>query len=295
MAQFTLPDQPLRRRARTGLTSVWANPQALPEATQTADRPFVDGVAWQGDQTLDPQPLEGGCSTPAAITVDTTVPILRSLPPFYLVQTDRCSNGGPQMQDLSRQRAIRNLEAAESWALERVLATGQNAAAAPLWDEAQPGIRFFQDNDAATVLVTPAAPAAIGRSIGILEGEYQDREHCLGTVHVTLEAFAVMVSAGLAVRGDSGRWVTPAGSLVSAGAGYTGRSKAGVAKTDGRSWMFYTGDVHAWFGPLETMESHGYVGDGSMDNARITIVQRPYVLAPAGETWLAIDSLMATD
>ena len=94
-----------------------------------------------------------------------------------------------------------------------------------------------------------------------------------------------MIDAGIAVRGEAGRWMTPAGSLISAGAGYRGRDRDGVAAAPGKAWAFYTGDIAAWRDPVFQMETFGHVGDGTQDNAHVVIVERQYVLAPGGESW----------
>jgi hypothetical protein len=179
------------------------------------------------------------------------------------------------------------LAQSESWQVERAFWTGlvdnkvlafpHLAANATLVD-AQ-GITLQQ---AASVVVTGSFDAAAG--LGLLESALAACYNGVGVVHVPVKALPTFDAWGLIRRdgrdgttGQLGRQLRTAnGNLVAVGAGYPGTSPAGVAAGTEQAWIYATGAVFGYRGPVQYTTTRD-----SIDRSRNTlsmIAERTYVL-----------------
>lgn len=287
MSRFVLSTPQRRRPGNTlGIASVW---NVMEDSAESPDRPFIDGVAWDGQRTDTLGWFSAGCARNHAWESpdDLALPEVVSLPPFTVVASDECGTVGPRGLDRVADRARASLAAGEAYAVEQILATGDDEAGAAIWDagELADGARFFTD-DASVDTVGAAADPTL--AVAALEETFYENEHMAGTLHATWPAFMVLARNGIiapasGISGARPHYRTAAGTLVAGGMGYTGAQPDGTAAAAGTSWLYMTGDVHAWRSEVQELSDYGR-SDGS--NRRIVAAQRLYTIATDGATWL---------
>lgn len=209
----------------------------------------------------------------------------RGATPFTPYVRFDCSSVG---NDDAARVAANALAQSEPWQVERVFWTGlvdgktlafpHLAANATVLDPQ--GITL---QSAASVVVTGSFDAAAG--LGLLEAALADCYDGVGVIHVPVKALPTLAAWGL-VRRDGGRdgingqlgrqLRTANGNLVSVGAGYPGTSPAGVAAGVEQSWIYATGAVFAYRGPVQYSRERESIN--RENNTLSMIAERTYVL-----------------
>jgi hypothetical protein len=99
------------------------------------------------------------------------------------------------------------------------------------------------------VLAAPGDDAAV--ALGALEGALSDCYHGQGVIHVSPMALPTLSARGLLHRDDTtGQLLTKAGNLVVVGQGYDGSAPDGTAAEPAQSWIYATGQVFGYRGPV---------------------------------------------
>ena len=100
-----------------------------------------------------------------------------------------------------------------------------------------------------------------------------------GILHVAIPVLNALKEAHVVEKDSSGRWVTPMGTVVSAGC-YANNDPAGAAPADGVFWMYLTGQTAIW----RTSDAELQVApvEGSLDrttNQYLMMAEREYVVS----------------
>lgn len=220
--------------------------------------------------------------TPKADNVDS---LDRGATPFTAYVRFDCS---PVGNTDAAEVAAGALAQSEPWQVERAFWTGlvddktlafPHLAASATVVDAQ-GITLQQ---AASVVVTGAFDAATG--LGLLESALAACYNGVGVIHVPVKALPTLDAWGL-VRRDQGRdgatgqlgrqLRTANGNLVSVGAGYAGTSPTGAAAGTEQSWVYATGAVFGYRGPVQYSSTRDSIDRSN--NTLAMIAERTYVL-----------------
>lgn len=142
-----------------------------------------------------------------------------------------------------------------------------------------------EESDADGVLLQTAAevpttgtaePMNIACGLGWLEQELADCYAGVGVIHVARKVLPTLMAARL-VEPDGDRLVTPNGNLVAVGSGYPGTSPAGSPTEDiCHSWIYATGAVFAYSGPVRVLETRETMDRAS--NTNQMLAEQTYVL-----------------
>lgn len=136
---------------------------------------------------------------------------------------------------------------------------------------------------AASIAATGAYDAALG--LGLLEDALASCYNGVGVVHVPVKALPTLAANNLITRdggrdsvtGQVGRRLrTPNGNLVAVGAGYPGTSPAGAAPATNQAWVYATGAVFGYRGPVSYTRARDSIDRGA--NMMQMIAERTYVL-----------------
>lgn len=146
-------------------------------------------------------------------------------------------------------------------------------------------------DSAGILLQSAASPAATGGALdiatglGLLEQELADCFGGTGVIHVPVKLLPTLDALGLlrvvnARNVGSGQFdrqlQTLNGNLVAAGAGYPGTSPAGVAPTQGTTWIYATGPVFMRRGDVKIASRNQSINRETNDVQMIA--ERTYVL-----------------
>lgn len=180
------------------------------------------------------------------------------------------------------------LAQAEPWQVERAFWTGLVEGRSIVFPHlaANATLRDAQNvllQSAASVVATGSFDPAAG--LGLLEAALADCYNGVGVIHVPVKALPTLSAWGL-VRRDAGRdgvtgqlgrqLRTANGNLVAVGAGYPGTSPAGAAAGTEQSWIYATGAVFAYRGPVRYARERESIDRSS--NTISMIAERTYVL-----------------
>lgn len=150
--------------------------------------------------------------------------------PYWLYATRQCGSVGHTPEEM--QASVRR----------RLLAGEQRAVEAQVWGG---GTSLAVGPQLTTLLgvttVTPTA-AGSGAAIAALEDAFYDTYGYVGTIHISMSAYANMTYGGLTVR-NGGTLNTPVGSVWAIGAGYGIDGPEGAAPDAGSVWAFMTPPV----------------------------------------------------
>jgi hypothetical protein len=208
---------------------------------------------------------------------------LRAATPFTVfAQFDCPPVGQPERDEL----AGRALARVEGWQVERAfwsgVAGGQPVVFPHLAEDTAllgpPGPPQYTLQTAATVPTThgPAdlpATKVMGALEGALGSCYRGQQ---GVLHVPAAALATLQAARLVERRGA-QLTSPAGHLVVAGGGYPGSGPDGAQPAAGLLWVYATGRVFYYRGPVRTFPlAEGF--DRARNTARM-IAERTYLLA----------------
>ncbi len=210
---------------------------------------------------------------------------IRAADPFAVYAWLNCAPVGytPQEWQALTVQALTNNETA---AVEAAFWTGavsggtlypHLAANAAVTEGASGATQVVTLQTAAQILVTGTGTVDIVEGIGLLEGAIGACYGGVPVLHVPRAAVAAMAAWGLVIR-DGPRLRTPTGALVAAGIGYPGTSPSGQAPAPGTAWLYATGAVKYWRGPVETTGVNPAEWLGRARNEQVLIAERTYVI-----------------
>lgn len=250
------------------------------------DTHYGMGMQWQplcpgGGSTFDGCIVSGGGSPPAKASNASLG--LRGSTPFTVFTEVDCST--PGWWDRAEELAATALSQVEAYVVEQIFWTGTVAG---IVNVAMPHLaanaivtEASQSTGPTTTLQT-AATVVTGSVLDVVEGLgllEQGLADCYkggtGVIHVTQALFDHLATNHLIVK-DGPVWRTPNGNMIVPGGGYAGTSPAGVA-TVGTSWMYATGPVFGWRGPLQILGDRAQRLDRNVNTVK-TIVERTYTL-----------------
>lgn len=162
--------------------------------------------------------------------------------PFWLVARKRCGTVGRTAEEM-QQAARQVLATSEQTLVESVLWDGAGGTLAG----ADPTLTA-----AGATVVTPPAPGA-GTAIAALESAFYNANGYRGVIHVNTVAYAAAAYSNL-VEHQSGRLVTPLGTVWSFGAGYDITGPADAVPAAGFVWAFMTAPVTVWQSEVMTQD-----------------------------------------
>lgn len=149
--------------------------------------------------------------------------------PYWVYATRQCGSVG------------RSPEEMESSVRRRLASGEQRAVEAQFWG----GTAVPSDPNlvgtAGVTTVVPGVPGA-GAAIAALEDAFYDQYGYVGTIHVSMRAYAALAYAQI-LQKQGGALVTPIGSLFALGAGYGIAGPGGAAPAAGNVWAFMTPPV----------------------------------------------------
>lgn len=186
---------------------------------------------------------------------------------FTVYVTETCTNRSVGDFDYWRDRAMKTLEAAESYAVEREFALGI----------AQPGNPYLADTNVVILAGGVAQRAPVGLSYledAIGQSERRGIIHATnGTVVAWGREFLVMDQR------DIGELRTPTGSRVAMGAGYWAAHPDSVgANAAGEAWAWATGDVQIRRTEAEFIPGERYQAVDRADNTITYRAERHYLV-----------------
>lgn len=159
--------------------------------------------------------------------------------PFIVDAYDACSTFGFVAAEYEA-RARRALAAREGKAVEKEFWTGTLFSSNP----------HLASGGSVTTLAAGAAQG-LRRALALLEQAAADQNAGRGMIHVRPKVMSLWAGLDMVVRGSGGKWETPNGHLVVAGAGYTGSAPDGTAPTATQEWGYVTDPVEVHRGPVE--------------------------------------------
>jgi hypothetical protein len=176
---------------------------------------------------------------------------MRGATPFTIYAEFDCSPVGLQdAADIARTA----LDQVESWQIERAVWTGSAGNRTIVFPHLAHSSGAITDTDG--VLLQPnlpvtgsGGPLSPGDAIGVLEALLADCYNGVGVIHVPVRALSPLMRTMAIVRvGD--HLETAAGNLVAGGAGYPGTGPNGAAAPAGEQWLYATGAVMMYRGPV---------------------------------------------
>jgi hypothetical protein len=199
--------------------------------------------------------------------------------PFTVYADLACS--APSMTDpVMKDRVTSTLTLGEGRAVETVFWTGLAGPEEPD-DESDPCsiMPHLADDTAETGAVTlsetPLTPVGAMVELESAMGE------CYGGdayIHVPSGALAALAQHGYIQR-DGNVLRTLAGSVVVVGGGYPGTAPDGTAPVAGSSWIYATGTVYIWRGPVSFVAGDPGQYINRANNDAVLIAERTFVLA----------------
>jgi len=263
--------------------------------------PDVPSVHWQNGVTWASRCLETGMGSTTydeciAVTGVGEVPeptvksdnvdhINRGATPFTAYTEFDCA---PVGNGDAQQVAADALAQSESYQVERAFWTGlvdgkvlafPHLASTNTVLDSQ-GITLQQP---ASIVVTGSFDVAMG--LGLLESALASCYNGVGVIHIPVKALATFDAWGLirrdpgrdGVNGQLGRQLrTARGNLISVGAGYPGTSPTGAAAGAEQSWIYATGAVFGYRGPVRFTGARDSLN--RTNNTLAMIAERTYVL-----------------
>lgn len=257
------------------------------EQVPAGDTHWAGGITWQStcldsmgtgtwDECITVTGTGGTAPPPPPTKAATFARDTRGATPFTAMVEFDCSPVGNEEAQLAATNALAQ---AGSFQLERAFWTGQvagfNNIVQPHLAAATQVIEVSTGALMQSVPVTGASADA-AEALGYLEDQLATCYNGVGVIHVPTVALPTLVAWDLVtVQGATLR--TMNGNRVAVGAGYPGTSPAGAAPAAGTTWMYATGAVFCYTGPVRV----GDVRDGSFDRSKNTIkmiAERTYVL-----------------
>jgi hypothetical protein len=266
--------------------------QPMPYGIFTAveDRPVDDPHLLGG---VEYQPLCGGAGTtfdycvtggPAPQMYATAARFFRAALPFTVFAEVDCTPVGTHW-DQGFEDAKNILQTTEQYQVERAFWTGQAAGldniVYPHLAAAAPVTQSVVTNGLQVTLQTQAVVVSGGSlnpvsAIGALEGNLSACYDGMGTLHVPESAIPALANLNM-LDERGGALFTKNGNRVVAGAGYPGTSPSGTQPTAGTTWMYATGQMFMYRGPVRTIANEVQSLDRSVNTMKAR-AYRTYVL-----------------
>lgn len=197
------------------------------------------GLEWESDCSVAAAATLPPCPTPVAAKATDGGLIFCSANPFTVYGSYKCSTGGRPVSEamtIAANRLSRNKERS----VEQIFWTGITPVGA-----SNPSLQAGNEScEIEPIDLTPVTGALdpVG-AIAILESNIVD---CipggLGVIHLNFGVLPYMAAHRLLYERD-GKYYTPSGQLIVAGAGYPGSGPGNIPAVAGESWIFATGPV----------------------------------------------------
>lgn len=227
------------------------------------DPHWQSGIEWESDcsvemsSTILPCPeVTGSKEAEGGLT-------LCSATPFTVVGSYKC----PPVGSLdARKIASNRLKKNKEREIEEIFWTGTTSVG-----EISPSLQGGNDScgDPPVDLTPDSGALSPVAAIAALESNIAD---CipggLGTIHVNFGVLPYLAANTLLVEKD-GKYYTPSGQLIIAGAGYPGSGPGNVAAAAGESWIFATGPVSVFHSDVFFTSSTIEAVDRSLNNVTV--------------------------
>lgn len=245
------------------------------------------GMQWQplcpgGGSTFDGCIVSGG-GTPPSKAANASLG-LRGSTPFTVYTEVDCST--PGWWDNAQDRSEIALSQVEAYVVENVFWTGTvNGIANAEYPHlaANTVVTEASTSTGPTLTLQTAATTVTGAVVDVVEGLgllEQALADCYkggtGVIHLTQAALPHLAANHLIER-DGAVYRTANGNLVVPGGGYRGTSPAGATPAAGYTWMYATGPVFGWRGPVRVLGTPEQRLDRTINTVK-TIVERDYTL-----------------
>ena len=253
--------------------------------TVVDERPVDDPHILLGVEYM---PLCGGAGTtfdycvtggPGPGFYQTASRTLRGALPFTVFSEVDCAPVG-DFWDEAYADAENILQTTEQYQVERAFWTGQAggldnqvyphlaANAAVTSPTVTNGLTLTLQTQAVIVSGGPLSPVA---AIGLLEGALAACYDGQAVLHVPETAIPALANLNM-LRERAGKLYTQNGNLIVAGAGYTGTSPTGTTPPPGTTWMYGTGQLFMYRGPVRRVAREVE----SLDRSTNTLKARAY-------------------
>jgi hypothetical protein len=205
--------------------------------------------------------------------------------PFTVYAEVDCSP--PGFWDDSENLVRQAMERVEGWQVERAFWTGVSggvansvlphlASTVQLTDPVAGGNGAVTLQLVATPVTGGGIPLAPGIALGALEQALGDCYKGQGVIHIPPLLIPILAGGGY-LRQVGGRLMTWNGNMVAAGAGYPGTGPDGSTPALGHAWMYATGPVFAYRGPITAVGEAGARLIRSTNAVQVR-VERTYLL-----------------
>jgi len=226
----------------------------------------------------------GAPSPPAYLTnvVDATT---RASTAFTVAVEFDCSRVGNDEAEANSKAAFDSIE---SWAVERAVWTGvipgqsavtvfpHLAANAPIFDTTSSPPLSIVVQTGALVITGAGDKLNAAEGLGLLEEALGNCYQGVGIIHVPELALDTLAAYGLVTQ-RGGRLYTPNGNKIAAGAGYSGTSPAGAARSVDTQWIYATGNMAMIRGDVQ-QRAPGAQSFDKVHNTMKMITERTYLL-----------------
>jgi hypothetical protein len=176
---------------------------------------------------------------------------MRGATPFTVYAEFDCSPVGLENAVTIAQTALAQ---AESYQVERAFWTGSAGGRQIVFPHLAHSSPAITDTDG--VLLQPNVPVtgsggpySPATGLGVLEGLLAGCYGGVGVIHVPLRALATLAKDNVVMR-DGNQLRSVGGSLVAGGGGYPGSGPDGAPAAAGEAWIFATGAVMMYRGPI---------------------------------------------
>lgn len=192
------------------------------------DRGIASGYQFPAEDCGVVRSYDANCVTHPAKTFDEGLPYMEATP-YWVYATRQCGTLGITPAEF------------EASVRRRLLANEQREVEAQFWGGGAVAADPNLTGVSGVTTVVPTAPGAAA-AIAALEDAFYDTYGYVGTIHISMRAYANLTYSGLTVR-NGGTLNTPMGSVWAIGAGYGITGPAGDAPDAGTVWAFMTPPV----------------------------------------------------
>lgn len=254
------------------------------QTPDSSDAYWQNGVTYQvrcvnsADTWYDPCIAVTGTGAPPAAPAKTGSAnlVTRGATPFTVYAEFACSPIG--IDDASK-IATDALAQSANWEVEFAFWTGLAGGKSVVFPHLAASTQVLDADgiilqSAATTIVTGAG-VNVRVGLGLLEEAIGNCSNGQGVIHVQRKvASALFYSQLVEMRG--GQLYTKTGNLVAVGSGYPGTGPTGQAITSTTSWMFATGAVFAYTGPVRVLNQRETLDRTT--NTVAMLAERTYLL-----------------
>lgn len=207
------------------------------EPIQVSDPHWQSGFEWESDCSVETSGTLPPCPEPVASKATDGGLVFCTAEPFTVYGSYKCSTGGrsvSEAMEIAANRLRRNKESG----VESIFWTGNTSVGtiSPSLQGGNPSCDIFPiDLTPSSGAVTPVTAIATIESnmVECIPGG-------VGVFHVNL-GFLEFLHSNLLAKESKGKFYTPAGQLIIAGAGYPGTGPGNIPVDPGETWVFATG------------------------------------------------------